>query len=403
MNNDVVEIKKDIFFTGVYDFDLRVFDIIMKAPSGTSYNSYLVKGSSGVAIIDTAKEEFADEFFANIESLVKYDEIKYIIINHLEPDHSGSLPELIKRAPQAKIVISSKAKAMLKAFMKQPLEFDTVKTGDTISLGNKTLEFLITPFLHWPDTMMTYIQEDEILFSCDAFGSHYHDKRLFNDKVGDFGYAFQYYYDHIMRPFKSYVHSALELLKNYKLDVIAPSHGPILVDKPEQYVALYEQWSQPKEIHPSGKILINLFYASSYGNTREMGNFILRGMNSVEGIIASRYDLEALDFERGVHLLERSDAIVVGSPTINGDAVKPVWDLLAGFAYIESKGKIGAAFGSFGWGGEAVGMLQDRMKSLRIKVPIEPIRIKLIPTEEELQQCFDFGVEFANAVLSKLA
>lgn len=397
------EIVSDVFYIGAFDQNIRTFDIIMKTANGTSYNSYLVRGSGGVAIVDTVKKEFEGQFFDKLEQLCFYDEIKYIILNHMEPDHSGAIFELMKRAPEAKIIIAVTAKSMLKALVKSDIEFTTAQTGDKISLGDKTLEFLSTPFLHWPDTMSTYLVEDKILFSGDVFGCHFYDPRLFDDKVGDFDYAFKYYYEHIMRPFKRFVISALELYATKQIDLIAPSHGPILRSKPEKFMALYGEWSSEakfakKEYHYKH---VNIFYVSSYGNTRAMAEQIYLGADSVEGIRASIYDMEALEISNMITLLEESDVVVVGSPTINADAVKPAWDLLSCMAFLESRGKIGAAFGSYGWSGEAQNMLYQRMRGLKFRTPLEPIKFKLIPTKEELSKCYEFGVELAEIANGK--
>ena len=223
-----VALSERVHWIGALDPNLRTFDIILKTANGTSYNSYLVRGSEGVAVIDTVKESFSSDFFARLESVANYDEIKVIVLNHLEPDHSGALPELMRRAPHARLYNSQKAQSMLKALLKQDeLEFTTVLTGDTISLGDRTLSFLHTPYLHWPDTQCTHLLEEKILFSGDVFGCHFCDTRLFNDEVGDFRFSFEYYYAHIMRPFKSYVNNALELIEPLlPFQQILPAHGP---------------------------------------------------------------------------------------------------------------------------------------------------------------------------------
>jgi len=216
LHDKAVQVSERVHWIGAFDPDLRTFDIILKTANGTTYNSYLIEGKDGFAVIDTVKENFSNEFFSRLESVTDYSNIKYIVLNHLEPDHTGALPELMKRAPQAKLYISNKAQAMLKALLKgDSFEYETVITNDTISLGDRTLRFLHTPYLHWPDTQCTYLEEDEILFSGDVFGCHFCDTRLFNDVVGDFRFSFEYYYAHIMRPFKQYVLRALELIEPY--------------------------------------------------------------------------------------------------------------------------------------------------------------------------------------------
>ena len=397
-------LSPSVHFIGAFDPMIRTFDIIMKTANGSSYNSYLVRGSEGVCVMDTVKKQFAGEFFERLETLCDYDEIRYIVLHHLEPDHSGALEALMARAPQAKLVISGRAVMMLKGVIKADVVYEIAGNLKTISLGDKTIEFLNTPFLHWPDTMSSYLHEEKILFSGDVFGSHYFDERLFDDKVGDFSYAFKYYYDHIMRPFKQYVLQALKLYRRFEIDTIAPLHGPVLRTNPQFYIDKYAAWSSEAKFrkHEFGKKMLSVFYMSSYDNTMRMAEKITEGADSVDGIVASMYDLASLEERNMIDLLEESDAIIVGSPTINGDAVKPAWDLLACMAYLESAGKIGAAFGSFGWTGEAPEMLQDRMRWLKFRLPAEPLKVKLIPTEEELDACFAFGLEIAEITMGKM-
>jgi len=403
-NRDAVALSESVFWIGALDPKLRTFDVILKTANGTSYNSYLIRGNEGVAIVDTVKEEFSDDFFARLESVTDYDEIKVIVLNHLEPDHSGALPELLRRAPQAKLYISTRAQSMLKALLKHgEFEFTPVGTGDTVSLGDRTLQFLHTPYLHWPDTQCTYVTEEKMLFSGDVFGCHFCDSRLFNDLVGDFRFSFEYYYAHIMRPFKQYVCDALDLIEPLPIDVIAPTHGPILRDRPTDYVKRYRELSTSRlhnEVKDSDKSLL-VFYISSYGNTANMAEAIYGGAGEVNSVRVSLYDLEGSEVSSFVDLIEEADGVVFGSPTINGDAVKPVWDLLSSLAVINTRGKLGAAFGSFGWSGEAVKMIEDRMRGLKMQLPVHGVKVKLVPSEEELQDCRGFGRNLANALIGK--
>ncbi|MCV6607190.1 MAG: FprA family A-type flavoprotein, partial [Campylobacterales bacterium] len=395
---DAVMIKKDIYYIGVEDPDIRTFDIIMKTANGTTYNSYLLKTEEGVVIFDTVKEEFKEIFFQKIESLCKYEDIKYIVVHHLEPDHSGALPELTKKAPEAKVLISPQAGTMLKVITQnETINFETVWTNKDLKLGNKTIKFLSTPNLHWPETISSYLEEDKILFSGDVFGSHYFDSRLFDDFVGDFDYAFKYYYDHIMRPFKSDVLNALKLYEKYEIKIVAPLHGPIIRENPEKYVELYKTWSSKVDrLH--GKKVVSIFYVTSYKNTKDMAHSIYDGIESHENLIANIYDLTALDEQNMLTILEESTGVLIGAPTINGDVPKNVWDLLSCMMLLEKKGKVGGCFGSYGWSGEAVNMIQHRLKALNFRVPLEPIKIKLIPNKTELLDCYNFGKEFGEVV-----
>lgn len=337
--SEAIRIKKDLYYIGVSDEDIRTFDIIMKTANGTTYNAYLLKTQKGVVIFDTVKVEFADEFFSKIESVCSYDEISHIVMHHLEPDHSGALPELTKRAPKAKIFISPMATPMLKAITnKENMDFESVWTNKKLDLGDKTLSFLSTPNLHWPETMSSYLEEDKILFSGDVFGSHYFDSRLFDDLVGDFEYAFKYYFDHIMRPFKSDVVHALKLYDGVEIDMIANLHGPILRSNPKYYVEQYKRWSNRSDrLH--GKKVVSVFYITSYKNTKDMAVQIYDGLESHENIIANIYDLSALDEQNMLSLLEESTGVIIGSPTINADVPKPIWDLLGCMMMLEKKGK----------------------------------------------------------------
>ncbi|MCK9621531.1 MAG: FprA family A-type flavoprotein [Methylobacter sp.] len=397
-----VTLSERVHWIGALDPSLRTFDIILKTANGTSYNAYVVRGSEGVAIVDTVKENFADDFFARLESVARYDEIKVIVLNHLEPDHTGALPELMRRAPQAQLYISQKAQSMLKALLKQDeFDFTPVFTGDKVSLGDRTLEFFHTPYLHWPDTQCTYLIEEKTLFSGDVFGCHFCDSRLFNDEVGDFRFSFEYYYAHIMRPFKEYVNRALVLLEPLPLNKILPAHGPLLRDQPQRYVQRYRELSSPalqSEISSGEKTLL-IFYISSYGNTRRMAEAIYEGAMAVEQVRVSLYDLEGSEIAPFVDLIESADGILFGTPTINGDAVKPVWDLLSSLAVINLKSKLGGVFGSYGWTGEGVKMVEDRLRGLKLRVPIPGIRIKLIPTDEEIEICREFGHEMAQDLM----
>ncbi len=405
-NPGAVEIAPGVHWIGALDASLRTFDIILRTANGTTYNAFLIRGDAGVAVVDTVKLEFSDEFFRRLESVADYSEIRVIVLNHLEPDHSGALPELMRRAPQARLYISTRATSMLKAVLKpkdsdRPFEYETVGTGDEVSLGNRTLRFLHTPFLHWPDTQCTYLVENGVLFSGDVFGCHYCDSRLYNDRVGDFRFSFDYYYAHIMRPFKAHVMDALKLIEPLRLKMIAPTHGPILRDRPRRYVTHYRELSTSSlvdQIDNDERSLV-VFYMSAYGSTARMAEAIRAGAEEEAGVRVSLYDLEGGETEPFVDLIEEADALAFGSPTINGDAVKPVWDLLSSLAVVNLKGKLGAAFGSYGWSGEAVRMIEDRMRGLKMRVPVAGLRLKLIPTDEELVECRVFGRKLAAALV----
>lgn len=402
-----VELAPGVHWVGALDPHLRTFDIILKTANGTSYNSYVVRGEHGVAVIDTVKEEFAETFFERLESVARYDEITAIVLNHLEPDHSGALPELLKRAPQARVYLSSRAQMMLKALLKPSGEkapaYVPVTTGDEIELGGRTLRFLHTPYLHWPDTQCTYLVEEGMLFSGDVFGCHFCDARLFNDRVGDFRFSFEYYYAHIMRPFRENVLDALALIEPLDLQLIAPAHGPILRHSPRDYVHRYRELAMPRLFNEarSEKTLV-VFYISAYGNTRRMAEALAAGAESVGGVRVSLYDLEGGEAGVFTDLIEEADGLAFGSPTINADAVKPIWDVLSSLTTVNVKGKLGAAFGSYGWSGEAVRLIEDRLRGLKLRVPLEGLRIKLVPDAGELLECRQLGENLARHLTGRM-
>ncbi|MEX5729953.1 flavorubredoxin [Rhodovulum iodosum] len=393
------EVADRVTWIGALDPALRNFDIILKTANGTTYNSYVVRGSAGVAVIDTVKQEFTEEFFAKLEEVVPYDEITTLVLNHLEPDHTGAVPEFLRRAPHVHIYVSPRGLQVLRALLKDEFEryeVTTVETGDTVSLGDRTLRFLTTPYVHWPDTQCTYLEEQNLLFTCDLLGCHYCDARLFNDKVGDFRFSFEYYFDHIMRPFKRYVTEALDLIEPLEIDMIAPGHGPVLRAHPREYITHYRRLITKRLASETGaeKTLL-VFYVSAYGATAQMAEAITEGAAESDDVRVSLFDIQGGDVTPFIDLIEEADGLAIGTPTINGDAVRTVWDLLSSLVDIETKGKLGAAFGSYGWTGEAVGMVEARMQGLKMRVPEQGLRIKMHPTGDELEDCRDFGRRLA--------
>ena len=400
-HTDAIEIAPGIHWIGALDPDLRAFDLILHTANGTTYNAFLVRGEHGVAVIDTVKEAFSEDFFAKLEQVARYEEITAVVLNHLEPDHTGALPELLRRAPQAKLHVSSKAPLMLKALLK-PLPtpvngFPIDASGTPVELGARTLEFVPAPYLHWPETQCTWLPEDGVLFSGDVFGCHFCDPRLFNDACGDFRFSFEYYYAHLMRPFRSYVTKALDRIEPLPVRLIAPAHGPILRHAPADYVARYRELASPhlpNEAADDRTLLV--FYLSAYGNTRRMAEAVRAGAETIAGVRVSLYDLEGAAAGTFVDLIEEADGIALGSPTINGDAVRPIWELLSSLTTVALQGKVGAAFGSYGWSGEAVRMIDERLKGLKLDVPVDGLRVKLAPTDEELSRCRTFGEQLGT-------
>jgi flavorubredoxin len=393
---NTTQLGADVWSIGSVDPDLRIFDIIMHAEHGTSYNSYLVKGTQSIALIETVKNEFWNDYLQKIGTLIDPSQIDYIILNHMEPDHSGSISELLNLAPQAKVVVSKTGEHFIKNILNYNFNLMKVGDGDSLDLGGKTLHFISAPFLHWPDSMFTYLSEGQILFSCDFLGAHYADPMTSNDLNSDFLKDFKYYYDHIMRPFKKYVLQALDKLEKFDLKQIAPGHGPIIQHDIPKFLGYYRKWSA--ENIEQDKVVIA--YVSAYGNTAGLARRLAEGIAST-GVKTDVYNLEQTPAVELVDQIENSKGLLLGSPTINGDAVKPVHDLLSSLATIHLKGKLGAAFGSYGWSGEAVSILESRMAGVKFKVINSTVKPILIPTEDDYRNAVEFGESFGRAVLAK--
>ena len=392
-----IELAPGVHWIGAIDRDIRVFDVIMKAEQGTTYNSYLVQGSEHCALIETVKAKFYDSYLSTIKTLVDPAQIDYIVMNHTEPDHSGSLANILSEAQSAQLVSSKNGVPFVKGILNQDVDVQVVGDGDSIDLGGVTLEFFQAPFLHWPDTMFTFVREHGILFPCDFLGSHFADERMFDDQVDDFAHSRSYYFDHIIRPFKEFALRALDTMEGLPIQMIAPSHGPILRTDLNKYVDEYKSWSAlpPKGDKPRALV----FYASSYGNTRRMAESVADGCRKAGGDV-TLFDLEVTEAGSILDEIEAADVLAVGSLTINGDAVKPVWDFLSSLATLKLRGKTACAFGCFGWSGEAVKFIEDRLKAIKLKVPVEGVRAKLMVTQQDLDECRDLGEKVTASVTS---
>lgn len=395
MSYEPIKITEAVHWVGARNPKLRIFDIIMRTEQGTTYNAYLVKGEEKTALIETVKLGFSQEMFDRIEQITPLDKIDYLICNHLEPDHSGSVPKALERMPNAKIVVSKNGAAFLKELTNQDLASQLVATGDVIDLGGKHLQFITAPFLHWPDTMFTYCPEDKVLFSCDFLGSHYCSEEMFASKTGDFTFSFKSYFDHIMHPFKEYVQKGLEAIKSLDIQTVCASHGPILDENISSYLDQYHQWSSGPQPVKNGKLVI--FYVSAYGLTASLAQAIAKGAKE-QGIQTAVFDLVGVNLPAVLPEIEKADGLAIGSCTINGDAVKPVWELLSSTATIKLKGKWAAAFGSYGWSGEAVPMLEERMKSLKLKLVAPGLRVRFTPTEDDLVEAEKLGQALAEKI-----
>jgi flavorubredoxin len=392
-----IEIKQGLYWIGSEDPDLRVFDDLFPTEHGTSYNAYLLKGSEKTAIIDTVDHKNVDEYMDKVRSLVDPATIDYIIVNHTEHDHSGSLAYLLELAPHAVVYCTIAAKNFLGNILNRPVNCQTVKDGDTLDLGGRTLRFITAPFLHWPDTMFTRLEGENILFSCDAFAAHYWNVgHIFNDECEDFTSARHFYFDSIFRPFKDKVLSAVEKIRHDVIDMICPSHGPIIRKDPWRVIQQFEDWSKPTS--QSKKIVI--LFLSPHGSTEMMAHAVANGAKH-DGLEVISYHINSLTATELRNLMEEASAFIFGIPTFNRDIAKPMWEVLAYLSTVKLQTNLAGVFGSFGWSGEACKMAEERLKSLGFKLVADSVRTTFSPTDEVLFQCEELGRAAAEAVLQK--
>lgn len=398
---ETLELKQNLYWTGIKDKDLRVFDIIMETEFGTTYNSYLIKGSEKTALFETAKFKFFDTYLAELKQLVDISKIDYIIVDHTEPDHAGSVEKLIEMNPNIKIVGTAVAISFLKNIVNRDFYSIAVKENDTLSLGDKTLHFMILPNLHWPDTMYTYVEEDKVLVTCDSFGSHYTFAGVLRSQVTDEeGYmrALKYYFDNIIGPFKPYMLKALERIENLDIEMICTGHGPVLDSKIPEILDTYRKWSTV--VNPNQEKTVVIPYVSAYGYTAEIAEEIAKGIRESGKIDVHLYDCVTADQGEILEDIGFADGILFGTPTIVGEALKPIWDLTTSMFACTHGGKLASAFGSFGWSGEGVGHIVERLKQLRMKV-VDGLKIKFKPGKNDLIEAYDYGYDFGCILLDK--
>ena len=391
-----LQTKENIWYVGVQDPGLRVFDIIMHSDHGTSYNSYIVKGTEKTVLFETSKEPFFEEFLANIREVCDPASLDYIVVNHTEPDHTGSMKRLLELAPGATVLGSGTALTFLKEIVNGPFPSRAVTEKDEIDLGGLTMKFLSVPMLHWPDSMYTYIPELKALFTCDSFGCHYADPRVFNDLIdGDFTPAYKYYFDHIIGPFKDpFMRSALDKIGSLPVEFVGNGHGPVLRSGVQKYFDMYRTWCRPEQ---RPEKVVAVAYVSAYGYTRRLAEHIRDGLKE-GGVRVEMYDLVSDDTAAAKAAVAAADGFLLGSPTLVGDALPPVYEMFLGLNPIIHKGKPAGAFGSYGWSGEAVPNLTARMQQLRLSLPLEGMRVRFCPTQEDLAAAVQFGRDFAKAV-----
>jgi flavorubredoxin len=391
------EIIPGVNWVGVRHPDLKIFDELFPTHNGTTYNAYVVRGRDKTALIDTVKAPFTGEFLAKLAAIGGLGQIDLVVVNHTEPDHSGALLELLKQRPELPVYCTRAAQNFLGQLINGPFNAQVVSDGQELDLGGRTLRFLLAPYLHWPDTMFTYLVEDGVLFSCDAFGSHYCASQLFDDEIPDFSKDFHFYFDCIMRPFKDKVREAVAKVDQLELQMICPSHGPIHRRDPKGVVDSYRRWSAPPPAKAKPRAL--LLTLSAHGNTRNMATAISNELGRLDFHVTELRVCEMRDSDLRDEL-ELADLVLVGTPTINRDAPPQVWHALSLFSLVTPKAKIAAVFGSFGWSGEAIKMVEERLQGLRFKLPVPSLSVRFTPTEENLRACQDFARLAAASVLN---
>jgi flavorubredoxin len=389
------KIKDNISWVGKIDWELRKFHgEEYSTHRGSSYNSYLVKDEK-IALIDTVWGKFSSEFVANLKKETPLEKIDFIIANHAESDHSGSLPELMRHIPNTPIYCTSNGVNFLKGHYHQDWNFKVVKTGDKLSLGSKELIFIEAPMLHWPDSMMSYLTGDSILFSNDAFGQHIASELMYNDLV-DQAELFQEaikYYANILTPFSSLVDRKIKevLALNVPVNMICPSHGVIWRKDPLQIVNQYVQWA-----NAYAENQITVAYDSMWDGTRRMAEAIAKGITEADKTVAVKlFNIARSDKNDVITEIFRSKAVLIGSPTVNKGILSAVAAILEEIKGLRFMNKKAAAFGAYGWSGEAVKIISDKLKEGGFQLLNDGIREKWNPNIEAVENCFRFGKDVA--------
>ncbi len=396
-----LELRDGFYWAGIIDDNLRVFDIIMYTEFGTTYNSYVWKAGDKVVLFETAKEKFFDEYLDKLKELIDVTKIDYLIVDHTEPDHAGSIEKLLDLSPQMKIVATGCAIGFLKEIVNKDFCSIAIKDNQRMEIGGKTLRFLVVPNLHWPDTMYTYIEEEQILVTCDSFGSHYGFHDVLASKVTDQeGYmrATKYYFDCIIGPFKPYMLKALARVRELDVSMICPGHGPVLDEKIDFMYNTYEQWCTV--VNPNRKKTVIIPYVSAYGYTKRLAEEIARGIKDSGDVDVRMYDMVEADQAKVLEEIGFADGILFGTPTIVGEALKPIWDLTTSIFAGTHGGKLASAFGSYGWSGEGVPHILERLRQLRMKV-VDGLKIRFKPGEVNLIDAYEYGYDFGCILQEK--
>ena len=381
------KIKDRIYWMGSVDWDRRLFDSLVPLPDGTSYNAYLIEGSEKTVLLDSVDPAMADELLSQLEGVSRID---YVISHHAEQDHSGTIPQVLEKYPDARLISTPRAKGMLIDLLRIPEEsFITVEDGETLSLGDKTLKFIHTPWVHWPETMVTYLEEDRILFSCDFFGSHIATADLFVTDEGRVYEAAKRYYAEIMMPFRNVINKNLEKLAPYDIEMIAPSHGQIY-PRPAFIIDAYRDWI----LGPPRNAVV-LPYVSMHESTRQMVGYLVSALVE-RGVSVEQFNLTVTDIGKLAMALVDAATIVVGTPTILAGP-HPYAAYAAFLANaLRPKTKFLSIIGSYGWGGKTVETLAGMIPNLKVEV-ISPVLCKGVPSESD----FNALDELAAAIAEK--
>lgn len=360
------KIKENIYWLGAVDWDRRLFDSLIPLPDGTSYNAYLIEGSEKIALLDTVDPAMADLLLSQLRDTPRVD---FIVSHHTEQDHSGTISLILERFPEAKVLTTPKGKTLLMEHLHLADEvLVTVADGDTLSLGDKTLRFIHTPWVHWPETMVTYVEEDRILFSCDFFGAHIATSDLYVHDQGRVYEAAKRYFGEIMMPFRAIIAKNLDKLAGYPVDMIAPSHGQIYL-QPAWIVEAYRDWV----LHPPHNLVV-LPFVSMHGSTRKMVDHLTAALVA-RGVRVELFNLEVTDIGKLAVALVDAATIVVGTPTI----LAGPHPLAAHAAFLANalrpKAQYLSIIGSYGWGGKTVETLAGMVANLKVEV-LEPVLCK---------------------------
>ena len=394
------ELAKGIYWVGAIDWDVRDFHGY-STYQGTTYNAFLIIDEK-VTLFDTVKSSHKDEMLRNLRAVIDPKKIDYIVVNHVEMDHSGSLPALMELIQPEKLICSPMGhKAILDHFHRPDWPYEVVKTGSEISLGQRTIQFLETRMLHWPDSMFSYIKEDGILFSSDAFGQHYATSERFDDQVdmAEVMHQSAKYYANILYLYAPLIKKLLATVAEMKLDIkmIAPDHGVIWRSHMGKIIAAYDQWSR----NQAGKKAL-VIYDSMWHSTEEMAHAVEEGLRET-GISTRLINLKVHHRSDVMTEVLGAKAIILGSPTLNNGLLPRMAGFLMYMRGLKPANKFGASFGSFGWSGEAVGLMNAALEDMKIEVIEEGIKVKYVPNQEHLEECRNLGRRVGQRVLDSLA